>query len=197
MIVTDADDNDYQVVKIGEQFWMAENLKTTKYNDGTAIPLVVDNTEWSNITTPGYCWYDNDEASNKNIYGGLYNYYTVNTNKLCPTGWHVPSDEEWLTMIDYLGDINVAGGKLKERGLTHWNSPNTGATNESGFSALPGGYRHADATFYYNSNYGYWWSTTAYSLTKILYSRTDYNANSVFSGNSSMETGFSIRCIKD
>ena len=116
------------------------NLKTTKYNDGTSIPNVTNDTSWSNLTTGAYCWYNND-VSYKNPYGALYNWYAVNTGKLAPKGWHVPSDAEWTTLITYLGGESIAGGKLKEAGTTHWLSPNTEATNSTGFSALPGGRR--------------------------------------------------------
>jgi len=140
--VTDIDGNVYQTVKIGNQWWMMENLKVTSYRNGEAIPNVTDTTEWYNLTTGAYCYYDND-AYNTTIYGRLYNWYSINDSRsIAPTGWHVPTDEEWTTVINYLGGESVAGGKLKENGTTHWTSPNNGATNESGFSALPGGYRH-------------------------------------------------------
>ena len=112
--INDIDGNAYNKVTIGRQTWLVENLRTTKYNDGTLIPLVQDNTAWSNLITPGYCWFDNDEVANKNPYGALYNWYAVNTGKLCPSGWHVPTDTEWTTLIDNLGGLDVAGGKLKE-----------------------------------------------------------------------------------
>ena len=118
--VTDDDGNVYHSVTIGTQVWMVENLKTTKYNDGTSIPLVTDATDWHNLLTPGYCWNNNDEATYKATYGALYNWYTVNTGNLCPTGWHVPGDAEWTTLTTYLGGEDVAGGKLKEVGITHW-----------------------------------------------------------------------------
>jgi len=108
-IVTDYDGNNYKTTKIGNQVWMKESLKTTKYNDGTSIPLVTEPTTWSNLTTPGYCWYNNDQATYKATYGALYNWFTVNTGKLCSTNWHVPSDTEWTTLTDYLGGANVAG----------------------------------------------------------------------------------------
>ena len=139
--VVDIDDNIYTVVTIGEQEWIGENLKTTRYNDGTPIPLLEDELIWEDAydnKTPAYAWYDND-IINKNIYGALYNWYTVGTDKLCPTGWHVPSKEEYITLAEFAGGEDIAGGKLKETGTTHWKSPNTGATNELGLSALPGG----------------------------------------------------------
>jgi uncharacterized protein (TIGR02145 family) len=123
---------------------MAENLKTTKLNDGTSILYIPNGKDWYSDAstgglrlTPAYCWYSNDEASNRNTYGALYNWCTVNTGKLCLTGWHVPSCVEWETLITFLGVENAAGGKLKEACTKHWKSPNTGATNESGFFALP------------------------------------------------------------
>ncbi len=141
--VFDIDGNVYHTVTIGTQVWMIENLKTTKYNDGTIIPLETDQAAWYNLNAPGYCWYNNDENANKDVYGALYNWHALNTGKLCPVGWHVPSDEEWTILIDYLGDEQVAGGKMKESGTTHWASPNTGATNSSGFTGLPAGFRGA------------------------------------------------------
>jgi uncharacterized protein (TIGR02145 family) len=145
--VTDVDGNIYNTVKIGDQAWITENLKTTKYNDGTDIPLVTDNSAWNNLSTPGYCWYSNDEATYGETYGALYNWFAVNTGKLCPEGWHVPSDAEWTTLSDYLGGAGVAGGKLKETGFTHWFHPNTGATNETGFTGLPAGGRYGNGVF--------------------------------------------------
>ena len=144
----DIEGNVYPAVIIGTQVWMAENLKTTKYNDGMAIPLVSDNNAWEALKTPGYCWYNNDAAANKNRFGALYNWYTVNTKKLCPAGWHVPNDKEWTTLRTYLGGEEIAGGKLKETGTTHWTSPNTDATNQTGFTALPGGGRRSNGEFF-------------------------------------------------
>ena len=161
---TDGEGNNYPVIQIGTgksapQYWMATNLKSTKFNDGTVIPLVSDNTAWSKLNTYGYCWYNND-ISNKATYGALYNWYTVNTGKLCPTGWHAPTLDEWKTLTDFLGGSNAAGGKLKETGTTHWISPNKGATNEIGFTALPGGYRSSNGTFYYMGSYCKLWLST-------------------------------------
>src|SRR5574344_993327 len=155
--MTDIEGNTYKTVTIGTQTWMAENLKVTKYNDGAAIPNVTDNTAWSKLTTGALCDYDNT-PSNSETYGKLYNWHAVNTGKLCPTGWHVPSDAEWTKLTDYL--TSDAGGKLKETGTTHWNSPNTSATNETGFTALPGGSRGYSGAFLNVCGYGYWWSAT-------------------------------------
>ena len=196
--VTDSDGNAYNTVKIGDQVWMAENLKTTKYNDGmTAIPLVTDNTAWSNLSTPGYCWYDNDEATYGDTYGALYNWYTVYTGNLCPTGWHVPSDADWTTLTTYLGGVSVAGGKLKETGTSHWNSPNTGATNESGFTALPGGDRYLDGLFYDVGDIGSWWSSTEYAPPHAFFRYLGYDDANVGGNYTNKKYGFSVRCVRD
>jgi Fibrobacter succinogenes major domain (Fib_succ_major). len=203
-IVKDIDGNVYKTVTIGKQVWMKENLKTTKYNDGKAIPLVSDDKIWEALTTPAYCWYKNDAKSNKNAYGALYNWYAVSTNKLCPRGWHVPSDAEWTKLTTYLGGESVAGGKLKETGTSHWESPNTGATNESGFTALPSGYRNFAGAFdisgsnslYFRSN-GCWWSSTEQYDFNAYYIRL-YNAlNEVYSSLSDKHFGYSARCLRD
>jgi len=189
--IEDNEGNKYNTVKIGTQIWMAENLKATKYNDGTDIPLVADNYLWAALTTPAYCWYNNNIV-NKNIYGALYNWFTVNTGKLCPSGWHVPSHVEWGMLADYVG-ASVAGGKLKETGTTHWSSPNSDGTNESGFTALPGGYRFNDDGTFYDLGYtGSWWSSFE-GLSYQMY----YNRNDLYWYNAIKTYGFSVRCIKD
>jgi uncharacterized protein (TIGR02145 family) len=140
--VKDIDGNIYHTIKIGTQVWLKEDLKTTRYNDGTAIPYVTNDTEWVNLKTGAYRRCNNDD-SNKAIYGALYNWYTLDNGKLCPSGWHIPLDNEWEALIDYCGGWEIAGGKLKEAGTQHWDAPNVGATNESGFTALPfGGHGH-------------------------------------------------------
>jgi len=195
--VTDYDGNIYNVVQIGSQLWMNENLKTTKYNDGTSIPLVTDNTAWSNLTTPGYCLYNNDASAYKTTYGALYNWYTVNTGKLCPTGWHVPTDTEWKVLTNYLGGESVAGGKLKETGTTHWTSPNTGATNVSGFAALPGGYRNLNGNFYTKGINATFWSSTEYLSGLAWHRELRYNNSAIHRYNNYKENGFSVRCLRD
>lgn len=187
----------YEWVKIGEQIWMAENLRTTKYNDGTSIPYVADSFTWRNLSTPAYCWYDDDENKYKKDYGGLYNWYSVNTGKLCPKGWHIPTQEEWDTLINFLGGDQVAGGKMKEFGIIHWNSPNYGATNESGFTALPGGIMMTKGTCRSIGVSAYCWSANefddkfawAYVLGMSIQGITSYHP--LKSG------GLSVRCIKD
>ncbi len=188
---TDGDNNNYPVVMIGTQVWMAENLKTTKYNDGTAIPLSVL-AFWNELITPAYCWNNIDKAT----YGALYNWYAVSTGKLCPTGWHVPIDAEWINLATYLGGLDVAGGKLKEAGTTHWLYPNLGATNETGFTALPGG-RHG--TLDDNVGYGgYWWSFTEFYPLYAYGVFMHYNLSELAGiyGLSEYE-GYSVRCLSD
>ncbi|MFZ4724629.1 MAG: FISUMP domain-containing protein [Paludibacter sp.] len=195
--IVDIDGNVYNTVTIGNQIWMAENLKTTKYNDGTSIPLVTDAYLWSNLTTPGYCWYNNAIA-NKNIYGALYNWYAVNTAKLAPKGWHIPSDTEWTTLSTYL-DGSIAGGKLKDASTTYWTAPNTGATNETSFSALPGGIRGGNAgSFGDLTMNGYWWSSyTQNSISNAWFLSLLYNENFVYPGSFYKDNGISVRCVKD
>ena len=197
VIVRDIDGNEYETVKIGRKTWMAENLKTTRYNDGTAIPLVSDEKKWAALSSPGYCWYNNDSVSYKPTYGALYNGYTVATGKLCPVNWHVPSDAEWTAMIDYLGGEIVAGYKLKETGTAYWISPNTGATNEVGYTALPGGFRHLDGLFHDFGFSGYWWTSTEYSSTRAFFRYMDYEYSNVFRFDNLKKNGFSVRCIRD
>jgi len=200
--VTDIDGNVYHTIKIGTQVWMIENLKTTKLNDGTLISLVTDNSAWGNLLTPGYCWYSND-ISNKNTYGALYNGYTINTGKIAPQGWHVPTDAEWTVLTSYLGGEDIAGGKLKstgtiEAGTGFWYSPNTGATNETGFSAVPAGLRdRSNGTFMSIGNYGSWWSSSA-SFTDSAWIRDMfYNGITVLRRTGYYNDGCSLRCIKD
>lgn len=194
--VTDIDGNIYHSITIGTQCWMVENLKTTRYNDGTAVPNITDNTQWGNLTTGAYCYYNND-ASNKSTYGALYNWYAVNTGKLAPAGWHVPTDAEWQTLVDYLGGQGVAGGKMKATIL--WNGANTGATNSSGFTGLPAGGRYyADFTFLYKGDFSSFWSSTESGLAGYaLYRVLDTNSAAITIGNYVQTQGWSVRCIKD
>jgi uncharacterized protein (TIGR02145 family) len=194
--VTDIDGNVYNVVDIGGQIWIAENLKVTKYNDGTAIPYVVGNSDWSNLTSGAWSYYDHDE-NNNGVYGKLYNGYAVNTGKLCPTGWHVPSGTEWTTLIDYLGGESVAGGKLKDLGTTYWSYPNTGATNETGFTALPGGIRFQTGDFSSLRYTGLWWNTPAYPNLFMGYRFISNERGRIYEDSYYMTNGLSIRCIKD
>jgi uncharacterized protein (TIGR02145 family) len=197
--VTDIDGNVYKTVAIGTQTWMAENLKTTKYNDGSQIPDVTAKSQWDNLTTDAYCWYNNDAAANKATYGALYNWYAVDTKKLCPAGWHVPSDAEWTTLIEFLDGRDYAGGKMKEKGTTHWSAPNTDASDEYGFKALPAGDR------YPGSGYEFWgigeycalWSSTSSTTTTAEFLEAYYDSGSTYQTGTNKRFGFSVRCIKN
>jgi uncharacterized protein (TIGR02145 family) len=192
--ITDIDGNIYNWGKIGTQEWFLENLKTTRYNDGTSIPYVEDNNEWFALTTPSYCWYDNNAAANKGIYGALYNWYAVSTDKLCPSGWHMATGTDWTTLINFLGGQGVAGGPLKEHTTDHWNPPNNGATNESGFTALPGGCRDYTGTYIYFGISALWSS----SILSSDYIALDFNGVFVRSiTNTDKRCGYSVRCVKD
>lgn len=192
--VSDVDGNCYKTIQIGIQTWMAENLKTTKYNDGTIIPLVTDNSEWANLTTPGYCWHSNDEATNKNVYGALYNWYAVNTGKLCPVGWRASNNFHQV----YVVNGKVEGGRMKEAGFTHWqmtelNSP----TNESGFTALPAGDRNIDGRFSLIGSMAIWWDEAgAFMESAYVYWIIGY-MDQIESAFTPMRRGCSVRCLKD
>lgn len=195
--VIDQDGNNYKTITIGSQIWMAENLRTTKYNDGTAIPLVTDKRAWRILATPAYCWYNND-TTYKNLYGALYNGYAVSTNKLCPEGWHISADAEWTTLIQILEGEKIAGGKLKESGIIHWGEPNFGATNESGFTALPGGTRYTNGLFFTLRKIGYWWTFTGLNVYYNGWYRSMSSTNRAVTRNyTDFTNGFSVRCIKD
>lgn len=193
----DGDENHYAVVSIGSQTWMAENLRTTKYNDGTYLPVIIDDSLWSSLSTPACCWYDNDSATYATPYGALYNWYAVDTGIICPTGWHVPDQVEWTSLANYLGSITVAGGKLKETGTAHWNSPNTGANNRSGFTALPGGDRYIDGLYDLMGESGFWWTSSAISSSTAWGFYMHYDEMSAWDGYGYFPTGVSVRCLKD
>jgi uncharacterized protein (TIGR02145 family) len=197
--VTDVEGNIYNTVTIGNQVWTTSNLKTTRLNDNSPIPRIEDNSPWSSLHTYAYCWYKNDESSNKITYGALYNWYAVNTGKLCPYGWHVPDESEWVALTNYLGGEWVASGKLKEQGTVHWESPNTGASNDYGFSALPGGYRTglSSGSFYTRTYYGWWWSSTEADSIGARARVMTYDASELVSGKGLKKNGYSVRCIKD
>ncbi|MBN2165605.1 MAG: fibrobacter succinogenes major paralogous domain-containing protein [Marinilabiliaceae bacterium] len=194
--MTDQDGNVYKTVTIGTQTWMAENLRTTKYNDDKAIPNVTDGEELSGLTTGAYCNYNNTTSEDTiATYGRLYNWYAVNTGKLAPEGWHIPTDAEWSTLTNYLGGISIAGGKLKETGTTHWNSPNEGATNETGFTALPSG--TFDGTFFNIGYYCYWWSATEQGTFYAWNRSMGYDYSGVSGSYYFRNYVFSVRCVRD
>ena len=194
--VSDYSGNSYKTIEIGTQTWMAENLKTPKLNDGTDIPFVTDGTAWLSSSDPAYSWYENDNIINKTIYGGLYNWYTVNTGKLCPEGWHVPTDAEWTILTTFLGGTNSAGTKLAETGTIH-RLMNATSTNESGFTALPGGSLTSNGIFYNIGWEGKWWSSTD-TDSETAYDRETLHFNGVAMTRnlSSKLSGYSVRCIK-
>lgn len=196
-VMADIEGNTYKTVKIGNQEWMAENLKTTKFSDGTDIPLKKDAAEWSNLTAPAFCWYDNDETTYKDSFGALYNGHTVETDQLCPSGWHVPSREEWQQLRDYLGDTVKAGGKLKEAGLDHWLSPNKGADNSTGFNALPAGFRYFEGSFSSALSYTAFWSASDSMNDGEWFVGLYYADASLAIEHRNKKHGFSVRCIKN
>jgi uncharacterized protein (TIGR02145 family) len=194
--VTDVDGNVYNVVTIGNQCWMKENLKTTKYRNGDPIPTNLSNTTWQNTTSGAYAIYNNTTA-NDSIYGKLYNWYAVaDPRGLCPTGWHVPSFAEWTTLENFLGGW-ICGGAMKEAGLTHWENPNTDATNSSGFSGLPGGGRPSAGGYYGIGSGGSWWSSTQYSTTDAWFRSLFYDSAGSWLYSNGKRIGFSVRCVRD
>jgi uncharacterized protein (TIGR02145 family) len=197
----DIDNNTYKTVPIGTQQWMAENLKVTKYNDGTKIPNITDDRQWSNLRSGAWAYYNNDAANNAK-YGKLYNWYAVsktsNGNKnVCPTGWHVPTDAEWTVLINYLGGCSVAGGKMKEEGTASWDSPNTDDTNTSLFTGLPGGYRFNDGHYSFIGLNGGWWSSTEDDTDNAWYRGLYDNSGNALRFNNYKENGLSVRCLRD
>jgi uncharacterized protein (TIGR02145 family) len=199
--MTDQDGNIYKTVKIGEQTWMAENLRTTHYQDGSQIANVTNIDSWSLLNTGAYCFYNND-ILNKNAYGALYNWYSIaDQGKICPSGWHVPSDAEWSILENFLGGSNSAGMKIKEVGLIHWLSPNIGASNLSGFTALPAGSRNyfGNDDFLGLGYYCMWWSFTEHhTFNDSAWYRSLNTFESVLGRNYYLKrVGFSVRCVMD
>jgi uncharacterized protein (TIGR02145 family) len=197
--IKDADGNAYTSVTIGTQVWMVENLRTTKYLNGdligTTTPATLDIT---NESTPKYQWAFEGSEYNVANYGRLYTWFAVTDSRnVCPVGWHVPTNDEWTTLTTYLGSDSVAGGKLKEIGTFHWLSPNVGATNSSGFTALPGGMRHIYGSYNLIGNLAFWWCSTEGS-TLGGYNRAICSCGSdVGRGDGTKQNGFSVRCLKD
>ena len=204
--VRDIDGNSYDSVTIGKQTWMTENLRTTRLNDNTPIPLVTENELWGQLSEPAYCWYNNNGPDHKTTYGALYNWYTVNTGKLCPAGWHVPSDEEFKTLEKYLGMSQSEADALNWHGTDQgtrmketsgWNLNGNG-TNTSGFSAIPGGYRDSDGVFDSIGFNGYWWSSSIFTEQYNSWIRyLTYYENRVNRIYGFKPYGFSVRCLKD
>jgi len=206
--VTDIDGNIYQTITIGSQVWMAENLKVTHFQNGDIIPNVTDSSAWSDRLTGAYCNYINDE-NNANTYGRLYNWHAIDDSRnIAPEGWHVPTDEEWNQLEIFLGmdpgqadEVGMrggdVGGKLKETGYSHWVNPNEGATNECGFSALPGGLRVDNGHFQGKGFEAFFWTSTERDSDHAWHRFLTYAFSSVMRGNYSKRRGFSVRCVRD
>jgi uncharacterized protein (TIGR02145 family) len=193
--VLDIDGNVYHTIIIGTQEWLLENLKVSHYRNGDPIPNISDSVDWSILSTGAYCDFKNI-AGNSSTYGKLYNWYAVNDSRnIAPTGWHIPSDAEWTVLTTYLGGESVTGGKLREKGNTHWTSVNN-ADNSSGFTALPGGYRHFDGGYWYLGTNALWWTSTEYNTTNS-YARFVSNTDLVTRFFRVKASGFSVRCLKD
>lgn len=204
--VTDYDGNAYDTVHIGTQVWLKQNLKVTHYRNGDSIPNITSNASWSAQTAGAYCNYSNN-TSNGTTYGKLYNWFAVNdSRKICPVGWHVPSDAEWNTLEKYLDNTvdttasgwtgTNAGWKLKETGTSHWATTSASVTNSSGFTALPGGHRYS-AIFYNLGNNGYWWTSTAKDSYYSWYRCLNDGSSQVNRSSANKNDGRAIRCIMD
>ena len=207
-LFTDIDGNPYQTVKIGNQTWMVENLKTTKFNDGTVIPSITDSISWNGTLAPGYCFYNNDSLNNKKTYGALYNWYAVNSGKLAPKGWHVPSDAEWTILINYVSNkYSSSCSAAKTLALnSNWKLDESGCSvgndlsknNGSGFSAYPAGIRNFSPCSYADLDIsGNWWSSTQMNSGSAWKISLYTNYSDVSRGSEFMQNGMSVRCIKD
>ncbi len=185
-------------LSIGAQSWMLYNLNVDKYRNGDPIPKVTDATAWTNLVTGAYCYYNNDSATYAAIYGKLYNWYAVNDSRgLAPAGWHIPTEIEWTSLTTYLGGETIAGGPLKETGTAHWATPNTGATNSSGFTGLPAGYRANFGSFSNVTTGAWWWTATQDNAANAWYRSTSYGQVSIGRSSTAKQLGASVRCIKD
>ncbi len=197
--IKDFEGNTYNIILIGSQCWMAENLRSTKYSSGESITEIQDEIQWGGSIVPTFCWYNNDSMAFSSIYGGLYNFYVVSdTNRLniCPMGWHVPTSDDWDTLNQFLLNIGNVGGQLKEEGFAHWMPPNTGASNSSGFTALPAGYRDIDGTFKLVGYQTYWWSSNQ-SPNNIKALHLYHDSQFAFFVTQPKSRGLSVRCLKD
>jgi uncharacterized protein (TIGR02145 family) len=194
---TDYDGNAYPTIMIGTQEWTAENLRVKHYRNGDAILVVTDNTAWAALTTGAYCWYNNDGNTNFK-YGILYNWYAVTDSRnLCPAGWHVPSEAECQVLFTYLGGADFIGGKIKSVSDL-WTSPNVDATNNSGFSCLPGGFRWGDTGIFAAINIaGLWWTSSEYSSISAYEHEVDYNQSNIYQVGHYKSGGFNVRCVRD
>ena len=194
--VRDADGNHYDTVRINGVTWMVQNLRTTKLSNGNSLTNVTDGAAWSGLTIPAYCWINNDSNTYKNPYGALYNWYAASASTLAPNGWHIATEQEWSSLEGY---VNGDASGLKATGTTYWASPNLGATNSTGFSALGGGSRtNTDGSFYNFSYIGYWWTNTPVGDGQNAYAYyMNCNSTGIVEFNSAMGNGYSVRCIKN
>lgn len=193
IVVVDIDGNEYKTVWLGNQVWMAENLRVTHYRNGDPIPLVVEPSKWSSLTTGARAHYLNG-FSNGQMYGNLYNWYAVNDERgLCPLGWRVPDEEDWIELRDFLGGNEIAGGKMKS--LERWRFPNYGATNESGWTGLPGGYRGGGGGFSFIRERSFWWFTTEAGGTQARYGVLAYYDQRASIFTTSKRNGHYVRCV--
>ena len=201
--VMDVGGNEYSAISIGTQVWMTENLKVTQYRNGEHIPYVTDNADWMALSDGAICYYSNDPANLLDAvgpYGCLYNWYAVNDNRgLAPAGWHIPTEADWQTLVDYLGGNAVAGGKMKEAGTGHWQSPNTGATNESGFTALPAGLRiHENGSFQQMGlSTGFWSSADPEFGSYTMGAFMMFDEAGFINYDDNIVRGLSVRCVRD
>lgn len=196
--ITDYDGNIYNTATIGSQVWLQQNLKTSHYRNGDLIPNVTNGSSWSILTTGARCYYNNDSVSYSAVYGTLYNFYAASDLRgICPAGFHLPTEQEWTTLVDYLGGHNLAGGKMKETGTTYWQTPNTGATNLSGFSALGTGYRYYQGNFDYFRQHSYWCSSTSYNNDTVWGGRLNYNDATAMTVPLNKKQAFFVRCVRD
>jgi len=195
--VSDIDGNKYQVFGLETQIWMSQNLRTTRLNNGLKINLVTDNNQWKSLNKPGYCWYNNDSIKNAK-FGALYNLFTVATGSLCPTGWHVPDQNDWKILINSLGGENVAGGKMKSHYPGSWYYP-PNFSDRPTFLAMPGGYRNSAAKTQFTNidTAGYWWTYISESDSGFYSIFLKALSTSIHSSYFSKNDGLSIRCIKD
>jgi len=208
--VEDIDGNSYGFITLGTQVWMTENLKTTRFNDGSYISLVTDGSTWEGMTTDGYCWFDNDQATYENLYGALYNWYAANSGNLCPSGWHVPTDAEWKTLEIFLGMDESTANTAGWRGLNEgsklaghaelWMDGSLETDSQfgaSGFDAVPAGCRHVAGAYDSDNINGYFWSAGEASADYAFIRGVGFSVTSMLRLSKLKYTGYSVRCVKD
>ncbi len=193
--MTDQDGNVYKTIVIGTQEWMAENLKASHYRNGDAIPLVTSDSIWAGLSTGATCWYNNDSVNYNCPYGKFYNGYAVaDPRNICPAGWHIPSDSEWILIGFFLGEDSIAGGKMKSTATNYWYNPNSAADNTSGFSGLPGGWRYENGTYAFLTADGIWWG---FSQGTFVSRHLVYSNGTLYRIYNGVRFGFSVRCLRD